>query len=102
MPGIRGIPQRIVRDFGGKSEPAREGVRALAEAIGGDPASLVQTSLEQWTAFFRKTCGQDWGTQYRHGPRPAWIGWRGTTALRTTRRGPRSCCSPCNPGTCFW
>ena len=54
------IAERMVSDFGGKAGPTAEGVRALAAAIGGDPASAVRTSLEQWSELFRKTCGQDW------------------------------------------
>jgi hypothetical protein len=48
-------PERIVADFGGRSEIARRGMRALMEATGG--TDVVRS---QWAELFRKTCGQDW------------------------------------------
>jgi hypothetical protein len=50
-------PQQIVSDFGGKGEFARRGVQSLVAAMVSDAA---KESLAQWTALFRKTCGQDW------------------------------------------
>ncbi len=60
MNSVLRIPERIVSDFGGKAQPTREGVRALAAAISTAANHALQTSLEQWTVLFRKTCGQDW------------------------------------------
>ncbi len=54
------LARGIVDDLGGKANPTQEGVRALAEAISRASIHAVQTSLEQWTSLFRKTCGQDW------------------------------------------
>ena len=53
-------PERIVADFGGRSEIARYGVGALVEAVGRDAGGKVNASLRQWAELFRKTCGQDW------------------------------------------
>ncbi|MGO9114387.1 MAG: N-6 DNA methylase [Thermoguttaceae bacterium] len=61
VPSLRPVlPEQIVNDFGGKAEPTQEGVRALTAAIAQASAKAAQTSLELWTALFRKTCGQDW------------------------------------------
>ncbi len=61
---MNSLPERIVADFGGRAELTRAGTGALAAVSGCARANAVQMSLEQWTALFRKTCGQDW-------PRPA-------------------------------
>jgi hypothetical protein len=50
-------PERIVADFGGRSEITRRGVCALMGALEGAGAD---ESLRRWTELFRKTCGQDW------------------------------------------
>ena len=54
------LPERIVHDLGGKSQPAQEGVRALAAAVGRGSCRAAHSSLQQWTELFRKICGQDW------------------------------------------
>ena len=60
MNSVLPIRERIIGDFGGKAGATRDGAAALAAAIGGPAADVVQSSLEAWTALFRKTCGQDW------------------------------------------
>jgi methylase of polypeptide subunit release factors len=54
------LDQSIVKDFGGKSGPTQEGVRALVESIRSSGDEGVLRSLQRWTDLFRKTCGQDW------------------------------------------
>ena len=53
-------PERIVSDFGGQARLTQEAVRALSEAIACPANHASHKSLQQWTALFRKTCGQDW------------------------------------------
>ncbi len=62
MNSVLPIAERIVSDFGGKAGLTLQATHGLADALAGNPASAAQSSLERWTALFRKTCGQEWGT----------------------------------------
>ena len=61
--GVRGFaltPRAVAQDFGSESGQAKEGVRALAEALATAKANRkVSTFFQQWRILFGEVCGYD-------------------------------------------